>query len=60
MDEAIIDINSDLAERCNYLRRIMRKKLIAIGDSELTALYYQVLLLSEHEAARRAYADIDS
>lgn len=46
--------NADLSLQLAEARRNMRAKLLSLDDVGLKDLYYRALMLSEHEAARRA------
>lgn len=44
----------DLSKELEEARREMRRRLLSLGDDELKNLYYRAIVLSEHEACRRA------
>lgn len=50
--------NADKSGELQEARRAMRRKLLQIGDQELTDLYYRAVTLSEHEAARRKRSEM--
>lgn len=53
LDDDQID-SADLSKELTMARRELRQRLLQIDDKELSDLYYRVITLSEHEAARRA------
>lgn len=44
----------DLSKELTEKRREFRRQLLELGDSNLRNLYYETIVLAEHEAARRA------
>lgn len=51
---------ADFSKELVEARRAMRKKLLDANNPGLTGLYYRALMLSEHEARRAAFLEMEA